>query len=71
MPTSMFKVRKEDTAKKTEYFIGNEEFRPEFLYGDRGHSIPPNVVWFSPWGTYLASGGADQTILIWDYWERY
>ena len=42
--SSIFKVKKDDTAKRTDFFIGNEENKPIFLYGDNGHSVPPNVV---------------------------
>jgi len=69
--TNIFKVKRDDTAKKNDYFLGNEENKPEFLYGDSGHTVPPNVVRFSSRGTYLASGGCDSIIMIWDYRERY
>lgn len=68
---SIFKVWKDDPAKKQPEVVFNMDNKPVFLYGDKGHSSPPNVVWFSPWGTYMASGGCDSTILIWDYKERF
>lgn len=67
----MFKMKKSDSPAKPMNIMITTQWKPEYLYGDMGHPTPPNVVRFSPKGTYLASGGCDYKILIWDYKERY
>lgn len=47
------------------------EWVPVFKYGDKSQTRAPNVVKFSPMGTYMASAGVDDTASIWDYKNRY
>lgn len=68
---NMFKMKKDESAQKSSKIQIGATWRPQFLYGDVGHPSPPNVVRFSTKGTYMASGGCDSKILIWDYKERY
>lgn len=73
---NIFKLRTEENSHskvkdKQMDFLGGVDWKPVFLYGDAGHTSPPNVVRFSPKGNFLASGGCDQNILIWDYKERF
>lgn len=67
----IFKLRTKSPAKKEEEVMLGINWKPKFLYSEQGHSAVPNIVRFSPKGTYLASGACDTRVLIWDYKERY
>lgn len=52
-------LRKEGNTKLNDKDDPNSqlEWTPVFKYGDKSQSRPPNVVKFSPMGTYMASAG--------------
>ena len=66
-------LRKEGKSKFNDKEDPNSllEWTPVFKYGDKSQSRSPNVVKFSPMGTYMASAGCDDVANIWDFKRRY
>lgn len=61
----------DESKQQTENVNKNLEWLPVFQYGEKNLPNAPNVVKFSPMGSLMASGGSNETLVIWDIKYRY
>ncbi len=62
--------RAEDNVQTRGLLLDNAQFNPELIQFLRGHTDAIRTVAFSPDGSMLASGSADNSILLWDVSHR-
>jgi WD40 repeat protein len=61
----------EDSKQEKDNVNKNLEWFPVFQYGEKNLPNSPSVVKFSPMGSFMASGGSSETLIIWDMKYRY